>query len=87
MSYLDGDLESSMKFPEMLQTLEDEIEEEEESEWSSRELNHFSKAEDHWRDRIASLEGKYSSAVQAEKGFLGGKQVQRSMQFFSECDD
>lgn len=84
MSYLDGDLESSMKFPEMLQTLEDEIDEEEESEWSSRELNHYTEAEDHWRDRIASLEGKYSPAVQAEKGFLGGKQVQRSIQFFKD---
>ena len=31
LAYLDGDLESARKFPAMLQTLEDEIEEEEDS--------------------------------------------------------
>jgi len=38
LSYLDGDLESAMKFPGKLQTLEEEIDEEDESEWSLKEL-------------------------------------------------
>jgi len=84
VSYLDGDLESAMKFPEMLQTLEEELEEEDDSEWSSRELNHYTENEDDWRNRIAALEGNYSSAVQADNRFLGGKQVQRAIQFFRE---
>ena len=84
VSYLDGDLESAMKFPEKLQTLEEELEEEDESEWATRELNHYTEHEDNWRNRIASLEGNYSLAVQADNRFLGGKQVQRAIQFFGE---
>ena len=80
-SYLDGDLESAMKFPEKLQTLEEEIEEEEDSEWASKELNHYTEAEDQWRERIAHLED-YPDEVQPEKKFLGGKQVQRAIGFF-----
>ncbi len=83
-SYLDGDLESAMKFPEKLQTLEEELEDEDDSEWAERELNHYTEQEDKWRDRIATLEGNYSAAVQAENRFLGGKQVQRAIQFFRE---
>jgi hypothetical protein len=82
LSYLDGDLEAAMKFPEKLQTLEEEIEEEEDSEWSSRELNHFTETEDNWRDLIAKLEGNYAAYVFADKKFLGGKQVHRAINFF-----
>ena len=82
ISYLDGDLECSMKFPEKLQTLDDEIDEEEESEWSKKELNHYTEAEDQWRDRIANFEGNYPEEVQADNRFLGGKQVQRAIEFF-----
>eukprot|EP00923_Selenidium_pygospionis_P053396 GHVN01092496.1.p1 GENE.GHVN01092496.1~~GHVN01092496.1.p1 ORF type:complete len:876 (-),score=178.78 GHVN01092496.1:187-2814(-) len=82
-SYLDGDLAVSMKFPERLQTLEDEIEEEEDSEWSERPLNHYSEAEEIWRDRIEHFEGKFPEEIQPDKLFLGGKQVQRAMQFFA----
>ena len=49
LSYLDGDLECSIKFPDKLQCLDDEIEEEEESEWARRELNHYTENEVHWR--------------------------------------
>jgi Dynamin family len=81
-SYLDGDLESAVKFPEKLQSLEEEIEDEELSEWAEKELNHYTEAENHWRNRIADFEGEYPEAVQPDKKFLGGKQVQRAIEFF-----
>jgi len=81
-TYLDGDLESSMKFPEKLQSLDDEVEAEDESEWAVRELNHYTASEDQWRDRIASLEGEYPDEIQADKKLLGGKQIQRAIEFF-----
>ena len=78
MSYLDGDLEASVKFPEKLQTLEEEIDEEEESEWASKDLNHYTENEDRWRDQIADVfQGEYPESIQSEEKFLGGKQVQR----------
>jgi hypothetical protein len=79
--YLDGDLESSLKFPERMKTLEEEIEDEEDSEWSTRELNHYSEREDHWRDRIFRLE-EFPEEVQPDAKFLGGKQYHRAMEFF-----
>lgn len=79
--YLDGDLESSRKFPERMQTLEEEIEEEEESEWSEKELNYYTDREDQWRDRIAEL-AEYPDEVQPDLPFLGGKQYQRALVFF-----
>jgi hypothetical protein len=81
-SYLDGDLESALKFPEKLQTLEEEIGDEETSDWSEKELNHHSDAEDNWRDRIADFEGDYPEAVQPTRKYLGGKQVHRAIDFF-----
>eukprot|EP00392_Amoebophrya_sp_AT5.2_P007529 g7544.t1 len=81
-TYLDGCLEIAIKFPEKLQTLEDELDEEDSSDWASRELNHFTESEDEWRDHIADLEGDYPTQVQAECPFLGGKQYQRAVQFF-----
>jgi hypothetical protein len=79
--YLDGDLESSLKFPERLQNLDEEIDDEDQSEWSERELNHYTDRENYWRDRIANLE-EFPEEVQPEKRFLGGKQYHRAMEFF-----
>lgn len=79
--YLDGDLESSLKFPERMQTLEEEIEDEEDSEWCKRELNFYTEKEDFWRDRIAKLK-EFPAEVQPDVKFLGGKQYQRAIDFF-----
>lgn len=84
IAYLDGDLECSIKFPDKLQTLEDEIIAEEDSEWSTKELNHFTEGEEKWRESIfEEFENGYPKQVQAEKKFLGGKQVQRALVFFT----
>jgi Dynamin family len=82
IAYLDGDLQSARKFPHALQTLDDEIEEEDDSEWASRELNHHTEHEDHWRDKVAEMNGSYPESIQASKSFLGGKQYQRAIEFF-----
>eukprot|EP00934_Nitzschia_sp_Nitz4_P001715 Nitzschia sp. Nitz4//scaffold22_size323478//212631//215111//NITZ4_000559-RA/size323478-processed-gene-0.415-mRNA-1//1//CDS//3329543091//1715//frame0 len=81
ISYLDGDLKSSMKFPERLLTLHEEIEEEEDSDWVDRELNHHTDNEDEWRDRVAQLK-RYPEIVCPNDKFLGGKQYQRALAFF-----
>ena len=81
-NYLDGDLESSLKFPDRLQTLNDEIEEEDESEWSQRDLNFYSEREEEWRNNIADMEGEYPDEIQADAQFLGGKQFQRAIELF-----
>ena len=80
-SYLDGDLQLAMKFPEKLQTLEEEIEEEEESDWAIKELNFHTDKEDHWRDRIANME-EFPEEISADAKFMGGKQYQRAIEFF-----
>lgn len=59
-------------------TLEDELEEEEESEWSTKQLNHHSEKENHWRDRISRLD-EFPVEIQADLMFLGGKQYQRAL--------
>jgi hypothetical protein len=82
LGYLNGDLESTMKFSEMLQSLEDEIDEEEESDWVSKDLNFYTEQEDAWRERISSFGGEYPKEVQADSKFLGGKQYQRAIEFF-----
>lgn len=81
LNYLDGDLDSSIKFPEKLQTLDDEINGEDDSDWSSKELNFHSEKEDSWRDRIANLT-EYPEEIHPEARFLGGKQYQRAVAFF-----
>jgi Dynamin family len=81
-SYLDGDLESAMNFPSTLQTLDDEIDEEENSEWAEKELNHHTAEEDVWRDLIARYEGDYPESVHPTRALFGGKQVQRAIDFF-----
>ena len=79
--YLDGDLGVSMKFPGALQTLSDEIDAEEESEWCEKDLNHYTESENNWRDLIAELE-EYSGEINPSKKFLGGKQYHRAIEFF-----
>ncbi len=81
IAYLDGDLETAVKSPHILQTLDDELNEEEDSEWSTRELNHFSEYEEDWREMLSNL--KYPAQIQAEKKFHGGKQIQRAIETFS----
>lgn len=83
LDYLDGDLELSLKFPEKLQTLDDELDEEEDSEWSTRPLNHHSEKEDHWRARVSVLE--FPDEIQADFKFLGGKQYHRALVRWSFC--
>ena len=80
ISYLDGDLETAVKSPHILQTLDDELDEEEDSEWSTRELNHFSASEEVWREMLSKLD--YPEQIQAKKGFHGGKQIQRAIETF-----
>jgi hypothetical protein len=81
LEYLNGDLESALKFPEWLMTLDDELDAEDDSDWAEKELNFYSEAENQWRERIVALE-VYPPQVQAEKKFLGGKQCQRAIAFF-----
>ena len=78
LDYLDGDLELSLKFPEKLQTLDDELDEEEDSEWSTRKLNHHSEKEDHWRTRVSNLDS-FPAEINAGSEFIGGKQYQRAL--------
>jgi GTPase Era involved in 16S rRNA processing len=80
LAYLDGDLETSVKFPHVLQTLDDELQDEEESEWCNRELNHYTEEEDTWRERLSDLD--YPKQIQAEKRFHGGKQIHRAIETF-----
>jgi len=87
LNYLDGDLELSLKFPEKLQTLEEELDEEEDSDWSTKPLNHHSEKEDHWRDRVSELD-EFPDEIQAKVKFLGGKQYHRALvrfAFFLSC--
>jgi hypothetical protein len=82
LNYLDGDLELSLKFPEKLQTLEEELDEEEDSDWSTKPLNHHSEKEDHWRDRVSELD-EFPDEIQAKVKFLGGKQYHRALVRFA----
>jgi quinol monooxygenase YgiN len=82
LAYLDGDLQTAKMFPERLQSLNDEINDEEDSEWAFKDLNHHTERENQWRDNIADLE-EYPDFVQAEDKFIGGKQCQRAINFFN----
>ena len=79
-AYLDGDLETAVKMPHVLQTLDEELQDEEDSEWCSRILNHHTEAEEDWRNRLSDLD--YPVPIQAEKKFHGGKQIQRAIKVF-----
>lgn len=82
-SYLDGNLAVADKFPDMMQSLDDEIDEEEESDWKVKRLNHHMDKEDEWRDRIANLEETdFITEIRPDEHFLGGKQYQRAVEFF-----
>jgi Dynamin family. len=82
-SYLDGDLETASKFPDVLRDLEEELEEEEESEWCLRRLGTSAtlEEEEEWRTLIDTLldERKIPKYINPEKKFLGGKQFQRAV--------
>lgn len=80
LCYLDGNLQVARKFEHLLQTLDDELAEEEESEWMDRSLNHHTKKESDVRERIARMD--IPEHVQAQVPMLGGKQYQRAMQLF-----
>jgi Dynamin family len=82
VEYLDGSLEATIKFPEHLRSLHEEIDDEDKpGGWSSRVLNFHSEKENDWRNHIASL-GEYPEELQAHQLLLGGKQVQRAINFF-----
>lgn len=81
LAYLNGDLSSTIKYSDKLQSLYDEIDDEETSDWVSRELNFHSEKEEEWREKIAELD-EYSVTLVADAKFLGGKQVQRAIKFF-----
>jgi hypothetical protein len=52
LAYLDGDLQTAKKYPERLQSLDEEIDEEEESDWAFKDLNHHTEKENQWRDNL-----------------------------------
>lgn len=80
--YLDGDLEAAAKFPELLLDLDQELELEEDSEWSNQTLGKKASTadEEKWRDIIHVMFGEKTMPkhVQADKKFLGGKQFHRA---------
>jgi GTPase SAR1 family protein len=80
ISYLDGNMDVTHKFPERLMTLMEEIDDEDDSEWSTRELNHHNSEENAWRDIIADI--GCPNDIQPSSKFLGGKQIQRAIAFF-----
>jgi hypothetical protein len=78
--YINGNLNACRTFPERMQSLGEEIQDESFSEWSSRKLNHHK--ETPWRQRIEQLDNQFPAYVQPDKAFLGGKQIQRAIEFF-----
>jgi hypothetical protein len=82
LQYLKGSLEATKKFPTMMMSLKDEIEEESRSDWADKDLGGFTDKEDDWRERIKSFDGAYPEGIQADSKFLGGKQYQRAVEFF-----
>lgn len=85
--YLDGDLSAAMKFPEFMRDLDEELEEEENSEWCSRRLgsNVPIEEEEKWREIISKMfaEDNVPHHVYPDKKFLGGKQFQRAVQLLN----
>eukprot|EP00804_Cyclotella_cryptica_P002740 CCRYP_009637-RA/>CCRYP_009637-RA protein AED:0.03 eAED:0.02 QI:0/0/0/1/1/1/4/0/825 len=86
-NYLDGDLETAKQFPDCMKDLEDELQEEDDSEWSSRRLGMRVpiEEEEKWRDIIESMfaENQIPEHVYPSKKFLGGKQFQRAVQLLN----
>lgn len=81
LGYLDGNINIALKFPQALQSLDDEIDDEEDSDWADKELNFHSSKEEHWRGRIAEL-AAYPGELSADRKYIGGKQFQRALEFF-----
>ncbi|KAL7554148.1 hypothetical protein ACHAWF_018970 [Thalassiosira exigua] len=81
--YLDGDLEAAARFPDQLMDLDEELELEEDSDWSDRTLGKMAsiQEEEKWRDIIHKMFDKDTMPehVCADKKFLGGKQFQRAV--------
>lgn len=75
-AYQNGDLRSSMDYPETLQTLEEELFEEDNSPWAEKELNSYS--EKKLRTHFAQIE-EHPKEIQPDVPFHGGKQVQRAI--------
>lgn len=85
--YLDGDLETAAKFPDLLMDLDDELGLEEESEWFDRRLGKKATFEDEekWRDIIHMMikEETMPGYVNADRKFLGGKQFHRATELLN----
>ena len=81
VSCLDGNLLSAIKCTDQLQTLEDEIDEEEDSLWSDKHLDDCSENEDSWRSKMSEMDD-FPENVQPDMPFIGGKQVHRAIEFF-----
>jgi hypothetical protein len=79
-SFLNGDLHSSVEHPHKLQTLEEELFEEENSPWARKELNSYWEKEDQLHSRMVMIE-EYPKEIQPDMSFHGGKQVQRAIAF------
>ena len=84
VNYLDGDLESAIHLEHLLQTLDQELDFEEGSDWKDKRLNTrvSSKDEEQWRNHIADMEDDFPSQLHPDVKLLGGKQYHRAFQFF-----
>mmetsp|Transcript_3279 Transcript_3279/g.8360 ORF Transcript_3279/g.8360 Transcript_3279/m.8360 type:complete len:817 (-) Transcript_3279:296-2746(-) len=80
--YLDGDLVTAAKNPEYLIDLDEELQLEEDSEWSDMKLGSSATTdeEDEWRNVIQRMfdEDTMPAHVGSDKTYLGGKQFQRA---------
>jgi len=80
--YLKGILANDGDQDAYKQSLDDEVEAEEDSAWAGTKLNHYTELEDDWRRTISSLGSDYPKYMDADVRFLGGKQVGRAIRFF-----
>ena len=84
--YLDGSMKASITFSTRSRTLEEEIDEEDNSDWCAMELNHHTDFEDTWRDLVAEILERDLDTIaylQPNEKFLGGKQIHRAIEFFA----
>jgi hypothetical protein len=82
--YLDGSLRLAQKLPQKLQILDDEMDDEEESEWRHKCLNQYTAGEEAWREHISKNINlrTLDQHVQPDVPLVGGKQYQRAFHFF-----
>ena len=78
VGYLDGDLTVGTN---KLQTLEEEVREERESDWQFKKFEMHSENEEDWRKRIPTIGDQYPDHIQPKAKLLGGKQYQRALDF------